>query len=231
MTFAGDSPPAHSGSQTGSQRGSQRRQTPSDARRRPATIAQVRCLIRRHPATARDGQNSPEKRKVGSSTLPLTTICQPRWQPAPSAFSLFSRCFRLYFSRSAGVCGGMPSCPWGARGGGPERRLVGFLWGPQGLRRLMRPTDQGLRAAAWGAGSGLGPSSWQPWLAGLPDSADLRWGCPALLLGRCLPGRGASRGRPGRRLAAVSGVGHDAVVGAAGAGAAGAGAVAAEHLG
>ena len=39
------------------------------------------------------------------------------------------------------------------------------------------------------------------------------------------------RRQPGQRLAAVSGVGHDAVVCAAGAGAEGAGAVAAEHLG
>ena len=36
-------------------------------------MVQVRWLIRRRPATARDGQISPEKRKVGSSTLPLTT--------------------------------------------------------------------------------------------------------------------------------------------------------------
>src|SRR5690242_5193046 len=35
---------------------------------------QVRWLIGRRPATSRDSQNSPEKRKVGSSTLPLTTI-------------------------------------------------------------------------------------------------------------------------------------------------------------
>src|SRR5690242_6980351 len=92
-------------------------------------MVQVRWLIRRRPATARDGQISPEKRKVGSSTLPLTTICQPRWQPAPSAFSLFRSSFRLYFSRSARVCRGVSSCPWGSRGGGPERGLVGFLWG------------------------------------------------------------------------------------------------------
>src|SRR5262249_38675774 len=46
---------------------------PSDARRRPPTMMQVRWLIRRRSATARDGQISPEKRKVGSSTLPLTT--------------------------------------------------------------------------------------------------------------------------------------------------------------
>ena len=36
-------------------------------------MVQVRWPIRRRPATARDGQISPEKRKVGSSTLPLTT--------------------------------------------------------------------------------------------------------------------------------------------------------------
>ena len=92
-------------------------------------MVQVRWLIRRRPATARDGQISPEKRKVGSSTLPLTTISQLCWQPASSAFSLFSRCFRLYFSRSAVVCRGVPSCLWGTRGGAPEPGLVGFLWG------------------------------------------------------------------------------------------------------
>ena len=27
------------------------------------------------------------------------------------------------------MCRGMPSCPWGSRGGGPGRGLVGFLWG------------------------------------------------------------------------------------------------------
>jgi hypothetical protein len=54
-----------------------------------------------------------EKRKVGSSTLPLTTIGQPGRQPASPAFSLLRGCFRLYFSSSAGICRGVPSCPWG----------------------------------------------------------------------------------------------------------------------
>ena len=66
----------------GEPKGSQRMQTPSDARRRPATMVQVRWLIRRRPATARDGQISPEKRKVGSSTLPLTTILMRLEQPS-----------------------------------------------------------------------------------------------------------------------------------------------------
>jgi hypothetical protein len=66
---ARDFPPADSGSQTGSQW----RQTPSDARRHPATIVQVKWPIRRRPATPRDGKISPEKRKVDSSILSLTT--------------------------------------------------------------------------------------------------------------------------------------------------------------
>src|ERR1035441_6264830 len=62
-----------------------------------------------------------------------------------------------------------------------------------------------------------------------------RPGCrPVSARGRVIPGKPARR-RPGPVLAlslpVLSGVGHDAVVGAAGAGAAGAGAVAAEHLG
>jgi hypothetical protein len=57
----------------GSQGGGQRHQTPGDAYRHPATIVQVKWLIRRRQTTVCDDQNSPEKRKVGSSTLPLTT--------------------------------------------------------------------------------------------------------------------------------------------------------------
>ena len=129
-----DSPPANSGSQTGSQRGSQRRQTPSDAGRRPATIVQVRWLIRRPPATPRDGKNAPEKRKVDSSILSLTTTDRHGQQPAASAFRLFKGRFRLYFSTSAGVCRGMPPCPWDVCGGASGRGLVGFLWGSPGLR-------------------------------------------------------------------------------------------------
>ena len=43
---------------------------------------QVKWYIRRRPATARDGQISPEKRKVGSSTLPLTTSSRTISQPS-----------------------------------------------------------------------------------------------------------------------------------------------------
>ena len=45
-------------------------------------MMQVRRLVRRRPATACDGQISPEKRKVGSSTLPLTTQTLRSWQPS-----------------------------------------------------------------------------------------------------------------------------------------------------
>jgi hypothetical protein len=44
------------------------------------------------------GSDRPsEKRKVGSSTLPLTTISQPGWQPAPPALSLFRERFSPLF--------------------------------------------------------------------------------------------------------------------------------------
>jgi hypothetical protein len=45
----------------------------SDTGRHPATIMQVRWLIRRRPATARARKIAPEKRKVDSSILSLTT--------------------------------------------------------------------------------------------------------------------------------------------------------------
>lgn len=64
MTFRRGLSACRFGSRRGSQRGSQRGQTARDTRRRPATMVQVRWLIRRRPATARDGQISPEKRKV-----------------------------------------------------------------------------------------------------------------------------------------------------------------------
>ena len=160
---------------SGSQRGSQRRQTPSDARRRPTTMVQVRWLIRRRPATARDGQISPEKRKVGSSTLPLTTISQPRWQPAPSALSLFRSSFRLYFSRSAGVCRGVSSCPWGTRGTARNPDLWDFC----GARR--RPSLAHAVGCSGTPGSGFQgrltarvAGSRRPGLTGLPRPADLR---------------------------------------------------------
>jgi hypothetical protein len=57
----------------GSQTGSQRRQTPSDTGRRPAMIGAARWPVRRHPATVRHVSIAPEKRKVDSSILSLTT--------------------------------------------------------------------------------------------------------------------------------------------------------------
>jgi len=100
----------------------------------------------------------PEKRKVDSSILSLTTTDRHGRQPAAPAFRLFKGRFRLNFSMSAGVCRGMPSCPWGSRGDGPGRGLVGFLWGTlkafaDSRRRPFR--DSGLRFA--GEGSRLGP--------------------------------------------------------------------------
>ena len=53
--------------------GSQRRQAVTDAGRPTATIGAGNWLIRRRPATVRDGPIAPEKRKVGGSTPPLTT--------------------------------------------------------------------------------------------------------------------------------------------------------------
>ena len=167
----------------------------------------------------------PEKRKVGSSTLPLTTICQPGWQPASPAFSLLRSFFRLYFSRSAGVCRGVSSCPWGTRGAAPDPDLWDFC----GARRRL-PAAQ-----AVGRPRTSGSCSWGRFAA-RPE-----WlGCPARLISK-VRGRDSASWVPsgtlahpgGSRVAAktsVLGVGHDAVVGAAGAGAAGAGAVAAEHL-
>jgi hypothetical protein len=64
---------------SGSQTGSQQRQTSSDRWRPRATIDAARWHIRRQPATVRDRQIAPEKRKVGGSTPPLTTHSdQPR---------------------------------------------------------------------------------------------------------------------------------------------------------
>jgi hypothetical protein len=57
----------------GSQKGSQRRQAVTDIGRRSATISAGRRLIRRRPATVHDGRIAPEKRKVDSSILSLTT--------------------------------------------------------------------------------------------------------------------------------------------------------------
>jgi hypothetical protein len=106
-------------------------------------MVQVRWLSGRRPATARDGQISPEKRKVGSSTLPLTTICQPGWQPASPAFSLLRGCFRLYLAgvpRNAALC----------------RRVRGELVGaarPRGRTRGCCPARRCLRLAVRPSGA------------------------------------------------------------------------------
>jgi len=62
----------------GSQTGSQRRQTPSDTGRRPETIGAARWPVRRRPATLRHSSIAPEKRKVDSSILSLTTTRSSR---------------------------------------------------------------------------------------------------------------------------------------------------------
>jgi hypothetical protein len=117
---------------------------------------------------------------------------------------------------------------------------VGCLWGRPGSRTcgIFVGHAEGLRWPTWlvltdlgprlpGAGSRLSPALLGA--AALPglSSSLICWG-------RVIPGHAGGAARPGpvpawSRL--VSGVGHDAVVGAVGAGAAGAGAVAAEHLG
>ena len=126
------------------------------------------------------------------------------------------------------MCHGMPSCPWDVCGGGPGGGLVGFLWGT--LKAFGGP--RGWSSQTWDRGFHGAGSRWSPALLGaavLPglSSSLICWG-------QLIPGHAGGAARPGpvpawSRL--VSGVGHDAVVGAAGAGAAGAGAVAAEHLG
>src|SRR5690349_19780134 len=104
--------------------------------------------------------------------------------------------------------------------------LVGFLWGPpeaSGGSRSRLFKDFGRRLAGQIRGSAR-------WLAGLPCSADPEGSWPdsasrVLCRPLALPGGGRVAAKT-----AVLGVGHDAVVGGAGAGAAGAGAVAGEHL-
>ena len=66
----------------GSQTGSQRRQTSSDTGRRSGTIGAGRWPVRRHPATVRHGSMAPEKRKVDSSILSLTTSLMRLEQPS-----------------------------------------------------------------------------------------------------------------------------------------------------
>ena len=80
------------------------------------------------------------------------TISQPRWQPAPSAFSLFKGCFRLYFSRSTGVCRGMPSCPVGNSWGRPGTRTCGISVGRAGgLRGLTQSARSEISGSGFGA--------------------------------------------------------------------------------
>ena len=106
----------------------------------------------------------------------------------------------------------MPSCPWEPCGDGPERGLVGFLWGrPEAFGGSPNLSFRDFRPCLIEADSRLGPGGWQPVLPSRPSAH---------------PGGGRVTAKT-----AVLGVGHDAVVGAAGAGATGAGAVAAEHLG
>ena len=109
----------------------------------------------------------------------------------------------------------------------PGTRTCGISVGPAGgFRRLAQSAVQGLLALARGTDPRFGPSGWL--------------GCPTRLISKVRGRDSASRvpsvplAHPGGgRIAAKSAVlcvGHDAVVGAAGAGAAGAGAVTAEHL-
>ena len=67
---------------SGSQTGSQRRQTRRDTGRRPGTIGAGKWPVRRLPATVSDGSVTPEKRKVDSSILSLTTTWEASRQPS-----------------------------------------------------------------------------------------------------------------------------------------------------
>jgi len=58
----------------GSQTGSQRRQTPGHIRRQLAIVVATRSPIGPHPATCSYAAYAAEKRKVGGSTPPLTTL-------------------------------------------------------------------------------------------------------------------------------------------------------------
>jgi hypothetical protein len=114
---------------------------------------------------------------------------------------------------------------------------VGFLWGGSGTRTcgIFVGLPGGSRSRASGglvpaapepgersgrAGTGLLPG-WYAAICGLPFVPSGATGGSAAI---------GEVGQDWARLV-LSGVGHDAVVGAAGAGAAGAGAVAGEHLG
>src|SRR5690348_8196209 len=113
--------------------------------------------MRRHPATARDGQNSPEKRKVGSSTLPLTTITSL----AGSSHHLRLACSRDVF---VSILAGMPEYAAECRRvrgelvGPLQTRTCGISVGPAGgFRWLTQSAVQGLRAPARGTDPRLGP--------------------------------------------------------------------------
>jgi len=54
--------------------GSQRQQAPGYVRRQRAMVCATRWPIRPHPATCTHTADVPEKRKVGGSTPPLTTL-------------------------------------------------------------------------------------------------------------------------------------------------------------
>ena len=57
-----------------------------------------------------------EKRKVGSSTMPLTTISQPGRLPASPAFGLFKGCFVSIWNADLwDFCGGTPEAVGGSR--------------------------------------------------------------------------------------------------------------------
>ena len=107
---------------------------------------------------------APEKRKVGSSTLPLTTIASPGWRLPSPAFSLLRGCFRLNSSRSTGVYRGVSSCPWGTRGGRPTR-TCGISVGPAGGLPAAHTVGRSRTSAlARGTDSRARPE----WLSGCP---------------------------------------------------------------
>jgi len=85
----------------GSQSGSQRRHAPSHAGRHAQTISTASWHFRRQQATSSDGSNAPEKRKVGSSTLPLTTHSHQRICCLVNPQS----------GRSSRQCGARRACP------------------------------------------------------------------------------------------------------------------------
>jgi hypothetical protein len=76
-------------------------------------------------------------------------------------------CFRLDFSTGAGVCRYVPSCQWEPCGDGPERGLVGFLWGrPEAFGGSPSPSFRDFRPWLIEADSRLGHGGRQP---GLPS--------------------------------------------------------------